>query len=106
MELKQFISEALLNIVDGVDEANSKHKGRFRIIGVHHGKTGSEGVNAEFDVSVTVEEKSGAKTSGEVGGKIGSVLSVLSAGVKSEIGKSDSLQNAHRLKFKIFISEK
>jgi len=103
MELKQFISEALINIVEGVDEANSKFKNRFRIIGERHNITQSEGAYAEFDVSVVVNEGSKNKIKGSTSS---SFLSVLSAKVEGEQNKDNSLQNAHRLKFKIYISEK
>lgn len=102
MELKQFIKEALLNIVNGVEEANQE-KNRFKIIGVRHDDTRTEGSYADFDVSVVVNEES----SGEAEGKISaSFLNVVSAGVGSKIDQTDSQQNTHRLSFKIFISEK
>lgn len=64
MELKHFIKEALLNIVDGVEEANNV-RNRFKIIGVKH-ESGIDGTYADFDVSVIVNEAS----SGEAGGKL------------------------------------
>lgn len=103
MELKQFISKALLNIVNGVEDANSKQHNRFRIIGVYHGQTQAEGAYAEFDVSVVVQNSS----SGKIGGKVGAnILNVVSANIGSEIDKNSLFQNAHRLKFQIFICEK
>ena len=56
MELKQFIKEALLNITEGVAEAN-KEKDRFKIIGMKH-ESGKDGNYVEFDVSIIVNEKS------------------------------------------------
>lgn len=101
MELKQFIKEALLNIADGVEEAN-KEKNRFKIIGMKH-QTGIDGNYADFDVSVVVNETS----SGEAGGKISaSLLNVVSAGIDSKIDQTNAHQNTHRLTFKVYISEK
>jgi len=100
MELKQFIKEALLNIVEGVEEANKAHN-RFKIIGVKH-ESGVDGTYAEFDVSVVVNEAS----SGEAGGKISvSLLSVASVGVGAKTDETNSQQNTHRLTFKVFVSE-
>lgn len=101
MELKQFIKEALLNIVDGVEDANKTHN-RFKMIGVKH-ESGIDGIYADFDVSVIVNETS----SGGVDGKIGvSFLNVVSAGVGSKLDQTNLQQNTHRLTFRVFISEK
>lgn len=102
MELKQFIKEALLNIVKGVDEANSDSN-RFKIIGTRHETSGIEGTYVDFDISIVINESS----SGEAGGKIDvAFLNVVSAGVDSKIDQNSAHQNTHRLTFKIFISEK
>lgn len=101
MELKCFIKEALINIVDGVEDANKVHD-RFKIIGVKH-ESGIDGNFADFDVSVIVNETSGS----EAGGKVGaSFLNVVSVDVGSKIDQTSAHQNAHRLTFKVFISEK
>ncbi|MFA5714128.1 MAG: hypothetical protein WC998_00100 [Candidatus Paceibacterota bacterium] len=101
MELKQFIKEALLNIVNGIEEAN-KENDRFKILGVKH-ESGIDGNFVDFDVSVVVNESSGS----EVGGKVGaSFLKVVSASVDSKIDQTSSHQNIHRLTFKVYISEK
>lgn len=103
MKIKQFIQEALLNIVEGVNEANSKHPGRFKIIGVQrHNKERTDGAFVEFDISVVVENTS----SGKAGTKIGSsILNVVSGNVSSEIRQNNTSQDTHRLKFNIYISE-
>lgn len=102
MELKQFIKEALLAIVNGVEEANLSHE-RFKIIGVKRNSDGTDGNNVDFDVSVIVEDKS----SGKVGGKARTnLLNVVSAGVESNLDQSTSNQNVHRLKFQVWVSEK
>jgi len=101
MELKQFIKEALLNIVDGVEDANKTHD-RFKIIGIKHDKTGIDGIYADFDISIIVNESS----TGEVGGKVSaSFLNVVSVGIGSKIDQANLQQNTHRLTFKVFISE-
>lgn len=102
MELKEFISEALSNIVEGVEVANSKHGKRFRIIGKFHDRTNTEGAYAEFDVSVIAQDASTGKTGGKIGA---SVLNVVTASIGSEVDQSSLFQNAHRLKFQVFICE-
>ena len=101
MELKQFIKEALLNITDGIDEAN-KETGRFKILGIKH-ESGVDGNYAEFDVSVIVKEGSNS----EIKNKIGtSLLNVVSAKVGSRVDQSKEYNNSHRLTFKVYITEK
>lgn len=101
MELKQFVKEALVSIIEGVKEANSEYN-RFRIIGVKRNIGEIDGNEVEFDVSVVAEQKTG----GEAGGKIGgSMLNVFSANVDSKLSQTDSHQNVNRLKFKVWVSE-
>ncbi|MFA5413774.1 MAG: hypothetical protein WC348_04545 [Patescibacteria group bacterium] len=101
MELKQFIKEALLNIVGGVEEAN-KTQNRFKIIGIKRNESGVDGNYVDFDVSVIVNESSG----GEVGGGASvSLLNVVSTNIGSKINQITSHQNTHRLVFKVYISE-
>lgn len=102
MELKQFIKDALINIVDGVEDANKEHN-RFKIIGVKHNETGIDGIYADFDVSIIVNESSSGKAEGNAHV---SFLNVVSAGIDSKIDQSNLHQNTHRLAFKVFISEK
>ena len=101
MELKKFVKEALVSIIEGVDEANSEHN-RFKIIGIKRNESGIDGNNVDFDVSIVVEQKTG----GEVGGKAGtSILNVFSANIDSKLDQTDSHQNVNRLKFQVWISE-
>ena len=101
MELKQFVKEALLSIIEGVREANFTHN-RFKIIGIKRTESGIDGNNVDFDVSIVVEQKS----SGRVGGKVGaSILNVVSANVDSKLDQTDSHQNVNRLQFKVWVSE-
>ena len=101
MKLDNFIREALLNIVNGVESANNMTS-RFKLIGVKH-ESGIDGIYADFDVSVMVNEKDngGVKTKAKV-----SLLNVVSAEVGVNSDQNSSYQNTHRLKFKVFISEK
>ena len=101
MELKHFVKEALLNIIDGVEEANESHN-RFRIVGMRRDDSGTDGNYADFDVSIVVEQKSGGKARGKFGA---SVLNVVSANMESKLDQTDSHQNINRLKFKVWISE-
>lgn len=101
MELKQFIKEALLNIVDGVENANEVHD-RFKIIGVKH-ESGVDGIYADFDVSIIVNEALNSGVEGKAGA---SFLNVVSLNVGSKIDQTSLHQNTHRLTFKVFISEK
>lgn len=62
MELQEFISQALLSIVNGVNDANSKNN-CFELSGSIHG-TGASGTQVKFDLSV-VAEKSNESESGK-----------------------------------------
>ncbi len=103
MELKQFIKEALLNIVGGIEEANKAYN-RFKIIGIKHNDSGVDGNFVDFDVSVIVNELS----SGEAGGRIGVSMNVVpfSANIGAKMDQTSLHQNTHRLTFKVYISEK
>lgn len=102
MELKKFIKEALLNITEGVEEANTESN-RFKIVGVRLNGTEIDGAYADFDVSVVLNKESGAKVEGEA--KV-ELLTVVSANVDAHIDQSTSHQNTHNLKFRVYISEK
>ena len=101
MELKEFITEALLNIADGIDNANSKQP-RFKTIGVRRNEGGLDGDFIDFDVSVVVENKSGIKGDGKLSVP---VLGVLSAGVGLGAENSGARQDIHHLKFRVWMSE-
>lgn len=101
MELKQFIEETLISVVEGVEEANKKHN-RFQLSELFHSGTGVSGQNVEFDVSVMVNE------SQEKGKKAGIFVALANLGAeKSSDSKTiEANQNTHRLKFKVFVTEK
>lgn len=102
MELKQFIKEALLSITNGVAEANEVNN-RFKILGIKHNESGTDGNYTDFDVSVMVSEGSDSTVDGKAKT---SWLNVVSAEVGSKLDKSNTYQNTQRLTFKIYISEK
>lgn len=106
MELKQFIKESLLGIVNGVRDANLEQE-RFKIIGMkRNGDIHTDGNEVDFDISITVDQKSNSETGVE--GKVGTpILSVFAASIDGSLksNSTDSHQNIHRLKFKVWISE-
>jgi len=101
IELKQFIKDALLGIIEGVDDANSKHN-RFRIIGQKRNDGGVDGNMVDFDISIVAEKESKSGASGKVGTPI---LSVVSANIDLKLDQTNSHQNVNRLRFKVWISE-
>lgn len=101
MILKDYIKEALLSVVEGVEEANSKQS-RFRIIGFKRDSTNSDGNYVDFDVSVAVEEKTGGKAGSKVGVNF---LKVVSAHLEAGLDQSSSFHDVHRLKFRVWVSE-
>lgn len=97
MELKDFIKRALLDIVTGVEEANTE-KNRFKLTShVHHG-TGESGQKVEFDISVIASETLENNKGG------GIKVAVANIGVAQKT--SELNQNTHKIKFEVFISEK
>lgn len=95
MELKNFISQALTNIVQGVEEANKTTK-RFKLASATHSQYG-QGQEVDFDVSVTASQD----TEGDLNGKIGVAI----VNISSDVKLTESNQNTHRIKFKVFITE-
>ncbi|MCJ8209526.1 hypothetical protein MUY27_07385 [Mucilaginibacter sp. RS28] len=97
MELKDFIKQSLLDIVNGVEEANQE-KNRFRLTShIHHG-TKESGQRVEFDVSVVVNETSENSAKGGI--------KIAFANIGGGLKQSDSNQNIQKIKFDIFIAEK
>ena len=101
MELKKFISVALLNIADGIKEANSKYP-RFKTIGIKRDKNGLDGDFIDFDVSVVVENISSVKGSGKISVP---VLGIISASMGLDADAAGSHQDTHHLKFRVWMSE-
>lgn len=101
MILKDYIKEALLSVVEAVEEANSKQE-RFRIIGYKSDVTGVDGNYIDFDVSVAIEEKSISRAGGKAGINF---LKVVSSNLEAGLDQSSSLNDVHRLRFKVWVSE-
>jgi hypothetical protein len=98
VELQKFITDTLLSITQGVEGAN-KVSQRFALAGLtHHHKEGAQGEFVEFDVALEVGKanEKGAK------GKIG----VAVADIGGDLKTSSHNQSQHRIKFKVFVTEK
>lgn len=120
MELKEFIKETLIEIIKGVDEAkNSLNKDGSLICPpiprFDHNQTSSHKMthnglfceNVEFDLAVTVEEKSSKKVEAEAAGK-GEFLKVIgvSASMNGVYDNSNNNMTTNRIKFKVPIAFK
>ncbi len=97
MELKDFIKRTLLDVVDGVEEANQE-KDRFRLSGHTNMDTNQIGQKIKFDISILVDKNSES----DVKGGIKVALVNLGGGVK----ESENSQNIHKIKFEVFIKGK
>jgi len=88
MELKEFISQALLDIVGGIEDAQTKTpSGRIVPSGVKNDyKSVEAGISelqaVDFEVTVTADERSGTEA------KLSVVAAVVGGGVKGESAKS------------------
>jgi hypothetical protein len=91
MNLEDFISETLSQIVSGVKKAQEATKNKDAIIVPYH----STGGNVDFDVAVTVVD--GKETSGKAGISVWSIGAGLSGKLES------STSTASRIKFSIAI---
>ncbi|MFM7023597.1 MAG: hypothetical protein ACKOXB_11535 [Flavobacteriales bacterium] len=97
MELKDFIKHTLLDVVNGVEEANIE-KNRFQLVSHRNHGTGESGQKVEFDISIVVNES----TENNFKGGIKVALANLGAGKK----ESETNQNVHKIKFEVFILAK
>jgi len=111
MELKEFISKALIDIVEGVKNANNPYKegrkeiyDKFELTGekpVQGMNETKKGTYVDFDIAVIINEDEKDKTKSV----IGLSFSYLAAGKSSEKDKQSSKENTHRLKFKVFVAK-
>lgn len=101
MELQEFISQALLSIVNGVNDANSKNNCFELSSQTHHGK-GVSGTQVKFDLAVIAERTSELGSNKGVGMKI----NIFSAGVGSTEKDLNKSQATQRIQFDVFINEK
>ncbi len=95
-ELKQFISNTLLSIIQGVEEANVINN-RFQMSGQIHSGKNINGEYVEFDIALEVSDSS------EKSGKANIGVSIIDVG--GSIKSTQNNQNLHRLKFRIFVTE-
>src|SRR5689334_5944122 len=112
MELKSFVTQALVEIVEGVQDAQEKLQKTGALINpqqtYYHGSQNSQSVTlgdnpnnprfgqiVEFDVSVTASEREEAQ--GGIGIKVASLIDLASVSGKSE----DQNSVVSRLKFSV-----
>lgn len=95
MELKEFIKRSLLDVVNGVEEANAE-KDRFRLTS-HKIGTGERGQKIEFDISVIVDKSSESDLKGGI--------KVAFANIGGGLSEAEKSQNVHKIKFEIFVTE-
>lgn len=100
MELQEFISKALLSIVNGVNNANLENN-CFELSGSKHGR-GDSGTQVQFDLSVIAEQS----TESGSGKGVGLKINIFSAGINSSEKDLYKSQLAQRMQFDVFINEK
>jgi len=99
MELRQFISQALLDIVGAVEDTQKKTKGGTIVPAnisksfqsVEHGISDLQGI--EFEVTVKADQSVGSEA------KLNVVAAIVGGGVKGESAKADG--HVATLKFKV-----
>lgn len=96
MELKEFIKRSLLDVVNGVEEANAE-KDRFRLTSHKNMGTGERGQKIEFDISVIVDKSSESDLKGGI--------KVAFASIGGGLSEAEKSQNVHKIKFEIFVTE-
>ena len=111
MDLKNFVSETLTQIIEGVEDARKKIAekditAQINPTAVQEGKPkrGSKPKPVEFDVAVTVLDESASSSS--IGGTAG-FLSVISAKVDSSLEEKGALRNeaVSRIQFSVELSQ-
>ena len=99
MDLKEFISKTISDIIDGLDSASKELKGKKRKVGLY--STGKDNRrHIEFDVAVIASNKKGKKK--DFGGEI-KVWGILAGGAKAQIASEDSNSSVSRIKFGVRI---
>lgn len=95
MELKDFITETIKQITDGVLEGDKYVKEKSKTDeGIRHQYT-----KVDFDIAVTSNEEE----KGKIGGKV-SVVQIFNAGASSE--SSNKTSNYNRIKFNLLVNIK
>ena len=113
MELKEFIKQTLIDVVEGVKSANEPYSKDRKEIYEKFELTGefpSQGMNErkwgtfiDFDIAVIVNETQGSSAKAGIGVALANLVS---GGVSAEKQVKQSDENTHRLKFKVFVSKK
>lgn len=131
MNLKDFVRETLLEIAEGLTEAqrNSRRGGAVfnpRLKAIEPGKReietiqlkgtgliataaiGEVAVLVDFDVAITVEEDSKSETGKKEGGEVGAKLHIFSAGIDTNTTTGVTNRKAHnevsRVRFQVPVS--
>lgn len=95
MELKEFISKTISDIIEGLDCASKKLNDSNKEVGLYSmGKSNQRHV--EFDVAVVASNKTGGKVSG--GGEI-KVWGIFQTGAKIQKTLEESSSTVSRIKF-------
>lgn len=102
MELKDFIKNALVGIIQGVEEANELEN-RFQMSGSYHSGKNIQGEFVEFELSVMVDETKEDSRKAGIGIK---VANLFSGEVSGEDRQKEQNQNINKLKFKVFVADK
>lgn len=101
MDLKEFISKTVSDIVEGIDDASSSLKNKSKMIGLY--STGkSDQRHIEFDVAVVASNKDNKSESGNGEIKVWGVFQV-GAKIKKTLETSNS--TVSRIKFGIRIRD-
>jgi hypothetical protein len=104
MELNTFITQALTQILKGIEDANNKVTDgksadeKTKPFLLKHGGSKENGTGIEFDVAVTIKSERGAK-----GGAKAKFLSV--AEIDAGAQTSTTNEQASRIKFMVFVNQ-
>lgn len=113
MELKDFIKYTLINVVEGVKDANEDYKKsrggdiiKFDLTGdkppiKHTNDISKVGTYIDFDIVLVINEETGDKGKAAIGVFSG----MFGGGLSSETQNKQSAENTHRLKFKVFVED-
>jgi len=99
MELKTFISSALLSVVNGVKEANSEID-CFELTGSVHSRKDVDGAKVDFDLSVVVEQLNEKDADKGAGLKI----QVLNANISKKEKETQKNQSTQKIQ-SVFIND-
>lgn len=104
MELKEFIKDSIVQIIDAVGEAKEAHSELVSPVS-NNKNNRSETIrnrklihDIKFDIAVTVEEENGSDGKGKI--------SVLGASIGGGISEKDKLTTVTRIKFDVPVSYK